>query len=97
MLDTVKVEDGKQALGQVELGLQKFGCCLVAIDVSIGCLLSILKDLFLKTVSEVEDNLIRICIYSKSEEVNLKLNTSLSQVLQGKPELSAHDEDLDSL
>lgn len=63
----------------------------------IDSLLRVLEDLVLKSVSEIEDDLISISFDSISEEVDLELDIRLLKILKGQSELSAENEHFDSL
>jgi hypothetical protein len=62
-----------------------------------NCFLSVLKDLFLKPIPQIKDDIVCVCLDGKREEVDVKLNSGISEILKCQSELPAHDEDLDCL
>lgn len=58
----------------MKLRFKKF-LVLVTLDMSIDGLLVMKKYLFLKSISQVEDNLISIGLYSICKEIYLKFNS----------------------
>ena len=61
---------------------------------SFGCMV---ENLLLESVSQVKHDIISVCFNGECEEVDFKFDTSRGQILKGKSELSAHDENLDGL
>ena len=92
LLDTIEVKDGKQALGEVKFGLQEFWSVLVTLDMRFNCFRGMLENLFFKSVSQVENNIISVSFDCKCEEVNFELDSCVSEVLESKSEFSTHDE-----
>ena len=63
------------------------------IDGSVG----MLEKLLLKSHSQIKRDVVSIWFNGKSKEIDFKFNFEFCQILKGQSELSAHDEDLDSL
>ena len=81
----------------MKLGFQELLILLVRVDMCINSFTRMHEKLLLKSHSEIESNIISIRLNSKGEEINLKFNFKLSQILKSQSKLSAHDENLDSL
>ena len=56
-----------------------------------------LKKLIFKSVSQIKHDFVSVSFNSKGEEINFKIYIVIGQVLKSKSELSAQDEDFDSL
>ena len=97
LLDGIEIEDGQHTLREGDLGFQELGSQLITADMGVKGLDSMLEQLLLKSVSEIEDDLVSVGFNGEGEEINLEIDVVLSQILKGKSELSAQNEDLDGL
>ena len=56
---------------------------LVALHMRVDGLLGVLEDLVFKSITEIKDDLVSICLDGISEEVDFKLDIRLLKVLKG--------------
>lgn len=81
----------------MKFGFQKFLILLIGRDMCIDGSCGMLEKLLLVSHSQVKCYVVSIRFDSKSEEIDLKFNIELSQILKSQSELSTHYEDLNSL
>lgn len=63
----------------------------------IDCFHILSENLFLVSVSKVENDVVGVRFNGKSEELDVKFYAKLIQIFQRKSESPAHDEDFDRL
>ena len=81
----------------MKFGLEELLVKFIRINLGFDGSVCMDEKLLFEPHSEVKSYIIRISFNSKSKKVNLEFDFKLNQVLESQPELSAHDEDLDSL
>lgn len=70
---------------------------MIAFDVRVYRFVFELKDLGLKSVPQIKDNIISVGLNCECKEIDFKLDACRSQELQRESKLARHDEDLNRL